>query len=362
MLALKDEKEKTKNKELDYQIDALHNMQWALKILLNSCYGAFANKYFRWYDINQAEAVTMSGQLAIRWIHDRMNEYMNKIFKTKNEDYIIAVDTDAIYLKMELFAKQLNISDSIELSRKIDKICEGLLQPFINKTFDDLADYVNAYEQAMVMKREAIAEKGIWLGKKHYVLNCWNIEGVEYKEPYLKTVGIEVQKSSTPKICRESLKKAISFVMNKDEETVQAYVNEFKTEFMSKKFEEIAFPRGVNGINEYKDSVTIWAKGTPIHTKGALIHNHLLKKNGLDNKYPMIVDGDKIKFAYMKERNPYNIPVFAMLDEIPEEFDIQQWTDYNLQFEKTFLDPLNNLMKVIGWSPEKINTVEGFLE
>lgn len=269
---------------------------------------------------------------------------------------------NSMYLKMEKFVSMFNTTDPIQITRKLDKLCKELMQPVIEKSFQELAEYVNAFEQAMRMKREAIAEKGIWTGKKHYILNCWDIEGVEFTKPELKIVGIEVVKSSTPQICRKSLKDAIGLIVNESEVNVQKYIKDFKTEFFGKSFEEIAFPRGVKNLRKYADGGSIWGKGCPIHVKGSLIYNHLLKKQGLVGKYPLIEENDKIKFAYMKKGNPYNIPVFAIVDEFPNELGLEKFVDYDTQFEKTFFDPLNNIMKVIGWNAEKINTMEAFFE
>jgi DNA polymerase elongation subunit (family B) len=337
-----------------------HNLQLAKKIQLNSAYGALGNEYFRWFSFDMAEAITMSGQLSIRWIERKMNEYLNRVLKTNNVDYVIASDTDSIYVNMEPMVKTLGTDDTQTIVSALDKFCDGPIQKMINKSYQELADYMNAYQQKMFMKRETIADKGIWRGKKMYILNAWNIEGVQYNEPQLKIQGIEAVRSSTPKACRSSIKEAIRLIMNKDEEAVQAYIADFKTKFMAMPFEEVAFPRGMKGLNKYKDRSTIYIKGTPIHVKGALLFNDLVTRKGLTKKYQLIGDGDKIKFAYLKAPNPINDTVISVLETLPSELGLDKYVDYEMQFQKCFLDPIKSILEIINWDVEKRTTLEDF--
>jgi DNA polymerase elongation subunit (family B) len=339
-----------------------HNLQLAKKIQLNSAYGALGNEYFRWFNFDMAEAITMSGQLAIRWIERKFNEYLNKLLKTDKVDYIIASDTDSIYVNLEPLAKILGVDDMQTKITAIDTFCEKKLQPMINRAYEELAEYTQSYQQKMIMKRETIADKGIWKAKKMYILNAWDVEGVRYKEPQLKLQGIEAVRSSTPKACRSSIKQALKIIMNEDEATVQAYIADFKSKFMQLPFEEVAFPRGVKGLEKYSDRHTIYSKGTPIHVKGALLFNHMIKKKGLDKKYQEIGDGDKIKFALLKAPNPLHDTVISVLDELPIEFGLQQYIDYDAQFQKSFLEPIKSIMDTIGWDTEKRATLMSFFD
>jgi len=339
-----------------------HNLQLAKKIQLNSAYGALGNEYFRWFNFDMAEAITMSGQLAIRWIERKFNEYLNKLLKTDKVDYIIASDTDSIYVNLEPLAKILGVDDMQTKITAIDTFCEKKLQPMINRAYEELAEYTQSYQQKMIMKRETIADKGIWKAKKMYILNAWDVEGVRYKEPQLKLQGIEAVRSSTPKACRSSIKQALKIIMNADEAAVQAYIADFKSKFMQLPFEEVAFPRGVKGLEKYSDRHTIYSKGTPIHVKGALLFNHMIKKKGLGKKYQEIGDGDKIKFALLKAPNPLHDTVISVLDELPIEFGLQQYIDYDAQFQKSFLEPIKSIMDTIGWDTEKRATLMSFFD
>lgn len=359
MIEAKKRYEVSKSSEDEKLVARYHNMQLAKKIQLNSAYGALGNQYFRWFNFNHAEAITTSGQLSIRWVERKMNEFLNKILKTSGVDYIIASDTDSIYVTMEAMVDTLIAKDELVIVNAIDQFCEQIIQPKLDEWYQELADQQHAYQQKMQMKRETIANKGIWRGKKMYILNAWNVEGVQYDKPKLKIQGIEAVRSSTPHACRENIKKAVSIIMNGTQADLQAFILEFRNEFSKLTFEEVAFPRGVNGMKKYEDRATIYKKGTPIHVKGSLLFNNLLKKHGLKN-IPPIQDGDKIKFAYLKMPNIIQDTVIATPDELPVEFDLDRFIDRDMQFSKSFLDPVSSITEVIGWQTEERATLEDF--
>ena len=357
MLEAKKSYEKTKSSEDAKAIARYHNMQLAKKIQLNSAYGALGNQFFRWFNFNHAEAITTSGQLSIRWIEKKMNGYMNNLCKTTGSDYVIASDTDSIYVTFEKLIPEN--CDELEAVKLIDNFCDRYIQPFMDKSYDELAGMMNAYQQKMQMKRETIANKGIWRGKKMYILNAWNVEGVQYEKPKLKISGIEAVRSSTPHACRENIKTALSIIMNENEEKLHKFVTDFRIKFLELPFEDVAFPRGIKNMYKYKDAANIYKSGTPIQVKGALLFNNLLKKHKLNNIMP-ITDGDKIRFAYLKTPNPIHDSVIAVPEELPAEFKLDKYIDRDLQFDKSFLDPLRSITEVIGWEVEKTSTLEGF--
>lgn len=360
MIEAKQRYEKTKSFEDEKLVARYHNMQMAKKIQLNSAYGALGNQYFRWFNFNHAEAITMSGQLSIRWVERKMNAFMNKVLKTNDVDYVIASDTDSIYVTMERMVDNIATEDELVIVQAIDQFCENIIQPNLDKWYQELADMMNAYQQKMQMKRETIANKGIWRGKKMYILNAWNVEGVQYEKPKLKLQGIEAVRSSTPHACRENIKKALEIIMNKDETELQKFIAAFREEFVNLPFEQVAFPRGVKGMNKYKEKHSFnYIKGTPIQVKGAIIFNRLLQQKGVKN-IPPIQDGDKIKFAYLKEPNPIGETVIATPDDLPVEFNLDKYIDRELQFTKSFLEPLRSIAEVIDWEVEKRATLEDF--
>ena len=361
MLIAKSEYEKTGDKELQADISAFNNIQMARKIQLNSAYGAIGNQYFRYYSLANAEAITLSGQLSIRWIENKMNSYINKILKTKEVDYVIASDTDSIYLNLgslvETVFKGREKSDQSVL-RFLEKVCDVEFEKYIQNSYEALATTVNAYDQKMFMKRENIANKGIWTAKKRYILNVWNSEGVQYAEPKLKMMGIEAVKSSTPSACRTAIKDALKVIMNGTESDVQEFVGNFRKKFETMPPEDIAFPRGCNGVGKFSNPATIYSKGTPIHVRGALLYNFHAKKNKVTHKYPLIQEGEKVKFLYLRRPNKINENVISFFQTLPKEFGLDKYIDFDIQFQKSFLDPLQVIMDTINWKAEKIATLE----
>ena len=347
--------EDTKDKKHLNDMSRYHTKQLAQKISLNSAYGAIGNEWFRYYDIRNAEAITTSGQLAIRWIEKEVNNYLNKLFDTKEKDYIIASDTDSIYVTFEELISQVFKDDvsPTKIINFLDKVIKEKIEPFIDESYEELAKYLHAYEQKMVMKREVIADKGIWTAKKRYILNVWDSEGVRYKEPHLKIMGIEAVKSSTPASCRKKIKEALKLIMSGNEKELNQFIQEFRKEFLQLPPEDIAYPRSVNGVNKFMDSNALYKKGTPIHVKGAILYNYLLKKNKLINKYPIIQDGDKIKFFPLRQPNIYQSNVMSFITKMPKEFNINDIIDYDTQFDKAFIEPLNLIIERIGWKVDK---------
>ena len=357
----KKEFQKTKDPIYQNEISRCHNIQMAKKIALNSAYGAIGNQYFRYFDVKQAEAITLGGQLSIRWIERDVNRFMNKILNTTNVNYIVASDTDSIYLRLDkLVEKVCKGKTTNQIVDFLDKAAEDKIQKVIDKSFENLAKYVNAYEQKMYMKREAIANKGIWVAKKRYMRNVFDEEGVRYDIPKLKIMGVEAVKSSTPEVCRGKIKDAIRVIMNDSEDALIKFVKDFKEVFKTLSPEEVAFPRSCNNIDKYIESSQIYKKGTPIHVKGSLIYNHYILKNKLQRKYPLIRDGDKIKFLMLKQPNTVKDTVISFSTKIPYEFDLHKYVDYDMQFEKTFTDPLRFILDSIGWKLEREATLEAF--
>ena len=356
------EKDESKKNEIGKLVARYNNLQLAKKVSLNSAYGALGSQYFRFYDLRQALAVTMAGQLSIRWIESKINAYMNKLLKTENEDYVIASDTDSIYLRLGNLVDKVyqEKSDTLRIIEFMDKVCEEKIQPYIDKGYQELASYVHAYAQKMRMKREALSDKGIWTAKKRYILNVYNNEGVQYNEPDMKVMGLEMVKSSTPSVIREKMKETIKLIVRSTESDVQDFIEKFKSEFKSLPPEDVAFPRGINGLKEYSDSATLYRKGTPIHVRGAILYNYMLKEKNLTKSYPLIQEGEKLKFTYLKTPNPIKEDVVSFPVRLPKEMGLHEYVNYDLQFEKAFIEPIRVILNCIGWQTEKQSSLEDF--
>jgi len=360
MIDAKQRYEKEKSKSIEREISILDNNQMAIKIAMNSFYGALANKYFRFFDQRVAEAITVSGQYTIRWAEKILNEYLNNILKT-NEDYVIAIDTDSVYLNMGPLVEKIlpNETNKTKIVDFLNK-ASGEIEKHLDKGYQQLADYMKAPQQKMVMKREIIADKAIWTAKKRYIAHVWDSEGVRFAEPKLKVTGIEAVRSSTPQIVKELIMDTLKKVVTQSEDEVQKWIEELREKWMDLTPEEIAFPRGVSDMGKFADSASLYKSGTPIHVRAALLYNDQLKKLKLTGKYEQIQSGNKMKFLYLKMPNPIMENVIGFITVLPKEFEITQYIDYDTQFEKTFLDPIKIILDAMGWNAEKQNNLENF--
>ena len=348
MLAAMQANQNNPSSDTEREINRLENRQMAIKILLNSLYGALGNKYFRYFDQSVAEAITTSGQLAILTAETAMNAEMNKILKS-DKDYVIAIDTDSLYVNFGPLVDKLKPKDIV---KTLDTVCNDHFTKALNKAYDELATKTNAYTNRMIMEREVIADRGIWTAKKRYILNVHNSEGVQYAEPKLKIMGIEAIKSSTPEVCRDKFKEIFKMIVTDTEENTQNFIKAFKTEFKSLPPENVSFPRGVTKLAEFSDRKTIYKKATPIHVRGSLLYNKAIKDAGLTKKHELIRQGEKIKFCYLKLPNMIKENVIAFPQYLPPELKLHMYVDYDMQFNKTFISPLEDIFDAIGWSIE----------
>jgi len=359
MIQAKQDYEISKDPNTKKLISKYNNFQMARKIQLNSLYGALANNYFRYYDDRIAEGITLTGQFIIRKTARALDEFLNDILKTKGKMYSFYTDTDSCYITLkDLVDKFFAKKSHSELIDILDKIGNDQIEPCIAKAMKELAEYTNAFEEKIVFKREAIADKCLWVAKKRYAMNVWDNEGVRYKTPDLKVLGLEIVRSSTPKPVRDSLREAVRICLTKDEKHLHTFIHETKQNFSKLSPEEIAFPRSSNNMATYGNISSIYGKGCPMHVRGSLLYNYYLDKFELHNRYEKIQEGDKIKFIYLKEPNTIRENTIAFKSKLPEEFNIHKYVDYDLMFEKAFLEPMDTIVKTLKWNTEKQSTLE----
>lgn len=361
---LSDDELKALLKKRKTQVSKADVMQLGLKVTLNSAYGMIGNQYSRYYDLRIAEGITVSGQLSIRWIERKLNEYLNKTLGTVDQNFTVAGDTDSIYISLAPLVDMVAPDKSkLEVVAFLDKVCEQKIQPYINKCYEELATYMNAFDQKMFMAREVIADRAVWRAKKNYILNVYNSEGVQYDEPKLKIMGIESTRSSTPEICRDAIKNSLKVMMTDTEEAAQLTIRSFKKDFLESPIEDISFPRGVSDLDKWDvpDDAEFKSK-TPIHVKAAITYNRLVKKLGLEKQYRLITGGTKLKFAYLIKNNPTGNNAIAFPDILPPEFQLDDYVHRMLQYEKSYLDPMRSVFDVIGWNVVKQHSIENLFE
>ena len=355
-------KDPARKKQLNTLIKRAYNNQQVRKIALNSAYGALANQWFAFFSVDLAEAITTSGQLIIQWGEKIINEWLNQVLKTEGKDYVVAIDTDSLYITLDDLVNQVFPEDTpkTKIIDFLNTISEDTIEPVLARGYEQLAQNTNAFQQKMEMGREVIADRGIWTAKKRYILNVHDNEGVRLHEPKLKMMGIETAKSSTPQWVRGKLTDAFNVVMNGTEQDLWEFVETARRDFRTLPPEEVAFPRGCRGLKQYGDRTNIYSKGTPIHTRGALLYNKLLQDKNLDMRYEVIKEAEQIHFTYLTTPNPLNENVISFIGALPKEFDLHRFVDHDKQFDKAFVEPLKAVIELVGWNPEPVASLDSF--
>ena len=375
-------------KEYAAKVAMLNSMQMAFKIVLNSLYGALGNSSFRYFNISLASSVTTSGQLSIRWIERKLNEWMDK--KTGiSKDRVVLIDTDSVVLDLEDVVNKFCPPDKSreEKLEFLNQLGKKVIDPYIDQSYKELAEYVNAFEQRMHMKRENIIDSMVSVAAKSYVMAVFDSEGVRYtlKDPYMKIMGVQLVKSSTPKVIQQALRDSLPILLHQNEKDMQKYIADVKNRYNDFTIEQIAFPRGITNLANFEkknfakiadkesdpnkrqvmlsklnSGSDLYIKGTPIHVRGSLIYNNLISKLGLTQSRKKIVDGDKIKFVYLKTPNPIHEDCIAFQDNWPTEFNLDQYVDYDKMFEKTFLSMIEKMIAPLNWKTQQQSYLEDF--
>lgn len=335
------------------------NYQNAKKILLNSNFGSLAANGFRYCHSNFSEAITLSGQYTIKMCEKHLNIELNKIFDTNNVKFVIASDTDSLIVNYQTIIQKMKITDKMKAIEFLEKFSEKL-EPIFQKITNMMVSELNMFENRIHIKLEKVCDFAIYRAKKNYILSSWSSEGTRYKEAKITIKGLEGIKTSTPSVVRKAMKKSYFDMLYETNNIALDTIKKFKEEYINFKPEDIAFPKGCNGIEKYSSSAHIYTKGTPGHTRAGLLYNHLIDKYSLSSKYPKIIDGQKIKFIYLKIPNPIGENIIGFINRLPEEFQLHEYVDYDTMFAKSYEEPIHNMMKIINWKTNDEKTLEDF--
>ena len=347
-------------KKLEIRASSLDVYQMARKIALNSLYGGMSNKHFRFFDMRYAEAITITGQASILWVMKYVNEYLNNVLKTDGVDYIVAGDTDSLYVTIGDLVEKLGVEDTDKAIELCDRICKEKLSVVIDKSMKDFSNYLNLKKNVVVFKREAIARSAVWTAKKRYALDLYDDEGVRLSEPKIKVTGLEAVRSSTPLVCRTAIKEALMIVLRKNEDDYLEYMDDFRNSYKELEPEKIAAASSCNNLAKYSDEKNVFAKGCPQHVRGALFYNKIIKEKNLDKKYKAINEGEKVKYVFLKLPNPIMSDTISFQKKIPKEFGLDEYIDYDKQFEKNFTMPMKKILDVVNWRDDNYATLADF--
>lgn len=313
------------------------------------------NTSFLYYKVENAEAITISGQLVNMWTSGRTNDFINQLFGTTKNNRAYG-DTDSCYFNLSEFAKQtfndnMTIDDKVDL---IDQFSQEIIEPFIHQTTVDLADYMNAMQNRMKWGREVIAQSAIFSTKKRYIMNVNDSEGVRYKEPKMKIKGLEAIRSDTPQWAKTFLKKCYLVCLEGTKEDFFKVMDECEQEFYTMNPLDLAKASGISNMEKWEDdSEDGFKKGTPYHVKAAILYNQLLSRYGIINEQP-IRSGDKIKLLRLKKRNPLGRDYIAFDRRLPKEFGLEEYIDRDTIFEKNFKNKISGIIELMGWTMEEV--------
>ena len=339
----------SKNKESLY-----NTRQLSEKTLINSLYGALANKWFPLFNEDMAAAITSNGRYFIQKLANYIEDSLQNL-NPSNDKYIVYGDTDSVYFTITPFMDKyqeknpgLTLNEYVDWADSFEK---KIVHPVITKCIDDFSVELNAFNKDVIgAEREIISDCAVFAEKKKYYARVRDSEGTRYPEndPYIKVMGLEVIKSSTPEWSKKMLREAIPIILDKSEQDVRQWINDIKQSFITEDVAKISSVGGVSRIDYDLNGKTT----VPIGSRAAIKHNLYIKENGLEDKIAPIQAGDKCKRVYLQEPNKFNSNIIAFTNE---QFcsEIKDCIDFDTQFHKGFLKPLELMTNCLGYDLER---------
>lgn len=323
-------------------------LQYTKKIQINAMYGAVGNAHSMFANSDMASGITSYGRLNIKMTTNYVISEINKMSPDFNV-YIIQQDTDSMYISLDSVVSawdKTNTKTDAEKTEFCDQFIKRFIQPKINESSSKIAYWFNAYEDSLEMDREVIADVMISTGKKRYTARILDNEGVRLTTPKKKIVGLEIKRSSTPGDVRKTLDGVLDLLFEGDNNKLIDYIEAYRKTHTTNSIDSISIPSGVSDIDKY-DQIT---KSVPMHVRASKVMNDLIKRMNKESDYPLVVNGDKVKYVFLKEPNIIKSDVIAFKDpRMLEEFKLMKYIDYNRLFERTFINPVETLTNAIGW-------------
>lgn len=323
--------------------------QHAVKILLNSLYGALGTNHFRLYNVKCAEAITKTGQTITAEAFSLFNDYLDKVTGIP-KDRIGFSDTDSAAVDMtDLVYKFHKRDDPFEDKlNTITKLCDKHFAKMLDDRFIQFAGHLNSMKNRIVMKREKIAS-AILVAKKNYVVNVYDNEGVRYATPKLSVTGLESVKASTPKFFRKKLEEGYKLCFDDDEEKIHKFVLSVHEELYNLHIDDLAGNTTVNNITLFQDGLGGYRTGTPGHVRAAIAYNNLVSAS---DQYQKINNGDKVKIIQLKEPNPVKSKSICWIDKFPDDLIDPKYIDREKDYQKFFIKPFTRVLDVLSWHTE----------
>ena len=332
-------------------------MQLVTKILLNSFYGVLGNPGFRFFDPDNATAITSTGQQLIKFTADIGNQYYRKELG-KDKDYCIYTDTDSTFFSSLPLIKHrypdYDLTDEKWMPDKTIEISDEV-QSFINRSYDIYGKkFHNVDKHRFDIKQENVAKAGLWIAKKRYAQWIINVEGHTVSK--LDVKGLDVVRSSFPPSFRKFMARVLEDILNDISKTdLDAKILDFKDHMKTLPLLDVMFPVGVKNVRKYTrksdEPFTPRMKGTPVHVKSALNYNDYLRHQGISKKYQSIGNGEKIKWTYLKN-NALGLDTMAMKGfEDPRQLEefIEKYINYEKVFDSAFANKLNDFYSAMDW-------------
>jgi len=373
--------------EEGFDADYYDSQQHIRKILINSIYGVLGNRHFAFYNIKNAMAITIAGRDVIQYVTDSVNDYFINYWhkhahrylpelkgvdiKPMSKDSVPVVDTDSNYICLDELLSNMNITfeTNEEYRLWVDRFDQLFLTPFFKKILAIYAKKYNA-DNLHNFKREKIIIRKLVSQKKRYADIVIENEGDVYETPKLSITGLDIVKSSTPMFCRTNLKDALYYMMmTSDRDKTTDILRDIYEEFKASDIEQISSPRRVNNYTKYAESLDYYEtngvfikKGTPQHVKSSIYYNHVVNIKKIKGQ-SFIENGNDIKYIYVNPDNIVRSPTIAFSGKYPEEFKSIFNIDYNAQWNKTFLNTMNDFFDIMGWGKVTLekNNLDDFI-